>query len=110
MKLLFDEHLSYKLVNRIKDIFPESKHVNDVGLQTATDKMIWEYAKTKDFIIVTKDSDFIDIADIFGHPPFMIWIRSGNAKVNDIEYLIRKHTIRIISIFENNEVGILQLK
>lgn len=110
MKLLFDEHLSYKLVNRFKDIFPESKHVNDVGLKTANDREIWNYAKTKDFVIVTKDSDFIDIADIYGHPPFMIWIRSGNLKVDDIENLIRKHTIRIIGVFKNNEVGVLQLK
>ncbi|MBT4287186.1 MAG: DUF5615 family PIN-like protein, partial [Deltaproteobacteria bacterium] len=44
MKLLFDEHLSFKLVSRLNDIFPNSKHVSDVGLKFANDKDIWDYA------------------------------------------------------------------
>jgi predicted nuclease of predicted toxin-antitoxin system len=110
MKLLFDEHLSYKLVYRLEDVFPNSKHVNDIGLNKSDDFVIWNYARNHNFIIVTKDADFIDLADLYGAPPFLIWIRSGNVKAIDIENLIRKHTIRIISIFEKSEAGILQLK
>ena len=110
MKLLFDEHLSFKLVSRLNDIFPNSKHVSDVGLKFANDKDIWDYARNNKFTIVSKDSDFVDFADLYGHPPYLIWIRSGNIRVDQIEHLIRKYTIRIISIFENNEVGMLQLK
>ena len=110
MKLLFDEHLSFKLVSRLNDIFPNSKHVSDVGLKFANDKDIWDYARNKQFVIVTKDSDFTDYSDLYGAPPFIIWIRCGNVRVSDIENLIRKHTIRIISVFENSEAGLLQLK
>ena len=58
MKLLFDQNLSPFLPNRLADIFPESAHVLDVGLDRADDVAVWNYARTNAFIIVSKDSDF----------------------------------------------------
>lgn len=110
MKLLFDEHLSYKLVPLLSDIFPNSKHVNDLGLTAASDREIWDYAKMNNYVIATKDSDFIDISNLFGAPPFVIWIRSGNTKVKEIENVFRKYSVRIHSAIEENEAGTLQLK
>lgn len=37
MKLLFDQNLSRKLVNRLVDIFPESSHVQFHNLAEKTD-------------------------------------------------------------------------
>jgi len=84
MKLLFDEHLSYRFVVRLADIFSDSKHVKGFNLPTKDDLRIWEFAKEHEFIIVTKDSDFIDITNVRGYPPYLIWIRSGNIRVSDI--------------------------
>jgi len=58
MKLLFDHHLSPKLVKRLGDLYPDSSHVYSLGMDQEDDPVIWEYAKADDFIIVTKDSDF----------------------------------------------------
>ncbi len=110
MKLLFDEHLSYKLVHRLSDIFPESKHVKDLQLENEDDLKIWEFAKTHNFIIATKDADFIDIINLKGHPPYLVWIRTGNVKVKDIEKVIRDNAIRILNSFEAQKVGIIQIK
>jgi predicted nuclease of predicted toxin-antitoxin system len=46
MKLLFDENLSHKLVRLLEDLFPDSVHVRDVGLKSADDPLVWEYAKS----------------------------------------------------------------
>jgi len=35
LKLLFDQNLSPKLVERLVDLFPGSEHARDVGLATA---------------------------------------------------------------------------
>ena len=58
MKLLLDQNISYKLVNRLADVYPESKHVRQVGLGEADDLTVWDYAKDNDFVIVSKDEDF----------------------------------------------------
>lgn len=69
MKLLFDENISYKLYQRLSDIFPNSSHIKAFRLETKEDIQIWEFAKHEDFIIVTQDSDFNDISNILGFPP-----------------------------------------
>jgi predicted nuclease of predicted toxin-antitoxin system len=46
MKLLFDENLSHKLTLLLEDLFPNSIHVRDVGLKSADDPLVWEYANT----------------------------------------------------------------
>ncbi len=45
MKLLFDENLSPQLATLLNDIFPQSAHVDRVGVGSAPDSSVWEYAK-----------------------------------------------------------------
>ena len=45
MKLLFDQNLAPRLVRSLSDLHPDSVHVRDVGLTTADDAAVWEYAK-----------------------------------------------------------------
>jgi predicted nuclease of predicted toxin-antitoxin system len=56
VKLLLDQNLSRVLIRRLSDEYPESVHVAEIGLDTATDLEIWEYAGERDYVIVSKDS------------------------------------------------------
>jgi len=58
VKLLFDQNLSFRLVSNLSDWFPGSVHVKEVGLASASDTKIWNYAKQHGFVIVSKDTDF----------------------------------------------------
>ena len=58
MKLLFDENMSPKLAQLLRDKYPGSVHVRDAGLQGAADHQICEYAGDRGFVIVSKDDDF----------------------------------------------------
>ena len=79
MKLLFDQNLSRLLVGRFAEEFPDSVHVTDVGLDRATDREVWEFARAGGYVIVSKDSDFRQLAFLFGPPPKVVWLRVGNA-------------------------------
>ena len=68
MKLLLDENLSPKLIDRLADLYPGSVHVRDVGLAAALDLKVWQYAGEQHFVIVSKDADFNDISTHRGHP------------------------------------------
>lgn len=97
MRLLFDQNISFRITKKIIDLFPNCKHVSDCGLMNCDDTDIWEYARKNDYSIVTFDSDFYDISVIYGHPPKIIWIRTGNQSTNDImELIIRnKNAIKL---------------
>jgi predicted nuclease of predicted toxin-antitoxin system len=58
MKLFFYHNLSYKLVGRLADLFPNSEHVRHVNLHEADDHMIWEYGRSNGFAMVSKDEHF----------------------------------------------------
>lgn len=53
MKLLFDENISHRIIEKIADIFPDSVHVNFIGLEKALDQQIWDYARKNNLIIVS---------------------------------------------------------
>ncbi len=72
MRLLFDENLSHKLVWLLTDLFPNSIHVRDVGLKAADDPLVWDYAKSNDLIIISKDSDMHQRSFVFGYPPKVV--------------------------------------
>jgi predicted nuclease of predicted toxin-antitoxin system len=58
VKLLLDENLYPRLVELLRDSFPDAIHVRDVGLASADDDAIWKCAASHARIIVTKDEDF----------------------------------------------------
>ena len=61
MSLLLDENLSPRLIGRLSSLFPGMIHVRDLGLKQASDEVIWEWAGSKSFTIVTTDADFVDL-------------------------------------------------
>lgn len=89
MKLLLDENLSRRLVERLVDLFPGSTHVAFQGLLQVPDARIWEYAKAAGFSILTADADFYELATAFGPPPKVIWLRGCDYPTAVAEYLIR---------------------
>jgi len=52
MKLLLDQNLSRNLVRDLTPLFPDSRHVLDLELDTATDREILNYAGANDFTIM----------------------------------------------------------
>ena len=54
MKLLFDENLSPKMVEALADVFPDSAHVDRIGLGGGSDDDVWRYAKDNGFMLVTR--------------------------------------------------------
>ena len=109
MKLLFDHHLSPRLVQSLADIYPDSNHVYLLGLDQADDQAIWEHARREGFLIVTKDVDFSDLCTLRGFPPKVIWIRRGNCKTSAIETILRQHYTDIEALDKDAIVGVLTL-
>ncbi|MEI7623767.1 MAG: DUF5615 family PIN-like protein [Actinomycetes bacterium] len=91
MKLLFDQNLSRFLVERVGSEFKGSLHVIQLGLDQATDREIWDWAGEHGFTIVSKDSDFHDLAASSVPPPKAIWLRVGNLSTNRIEHLLNEN-------------------
>ncbi len=109
MKLLFDQHLSFRLCSLIADVLPDCNQVRLIGLDKASDQEIWQYAKEHGFTIVTQDGDFSEMSALYGSPPKVIWLRCGNQPTSKVEQLIRGHIVSISAFESNSAVSCLEI-
>ncbi len=108
MKLLFDQNISFRLIKRIIDLFPDSKQVRELGLENSSVTEIFDFAKRHDFAIVTFDYDFCDLNIIKGFPPKIIWIRTGSTTIKNLEILLRQKS-DLIKLFLSENYGCLEI-
>jgi predicted nuclease of predicted toxin-antitoxin system len=93
MKLLLDENLSRRLVPFLRHDYPDSSQVVLEGLASATDMAVWEYAKSHQFVIVTRDADFEEMSMVLGQPPKIIWLKTFNqSRAKTLKTLLDSHT------------------
>lgn len=78
MKLLLDENLSRRLVPFLQHDYPGSDQIVLLDMASATDKEVWEFAKEKGYVIVTRDADFQELSLVWGQPPKVIRLRTFN--------------------------------
>ncbi len=95
MKLLLDENLSRRIVPFIQDLYPDSTQVALMGMEQLDDMAIRQYAIENGFIIVTKDADFYEMDLLYGQPPKIIWIKTGNQSKAATIKTLRDHTVEI---------------
>lgn len=109
MKLLLDQNLSRRLLADLDCFFPGSTQAALCGLDTATDDVLWDFAKDNEFAIVTKDSDFLELALMRGFPPRVILLNLGNvsnARLRDV-FLAQAPAIR--DFLQSATEGILEI-
>jgi len=109
MRLLLDQNISHKVLHYLPDQFIGSTSVKKEGLINSPDKEIWEFAKEKDFVIVTQDSDFNDLNSLYGFPPKVIWIRTGNLKTMEIVDVLIDYAEDIENFLTNENYGCLEI-
>lgn len=107
--LLFDQNISWRILALIKGEFPHASHINQKGLSAASDAQVWEFARAKNFCIVSKDADFRQLSFLYGAPPKAIWLRLGNCKVGNLADCINRNALKIKGFIADSENAFLVL-
>ena len=56
----------------------QAKSVRDLKLRDAPDREIFAQARAAGAILISKDSDFVDLVQALGPPPQLVWLTCGN--------------------------------
>lgn len=107
--MLFDANISFRILELIKSNIPNASHTSQHSLNSATDINIWNFAQKNHFCIVTKDSDFNDLAITRGAPPKIIWLKVGNLKTDLLAEFILSHAIKIDQFLNDDHSAVLIL-
>jgi predicted nuclease of predicted toxin-antitoxin system len=107
MKLLLDENISFRLVNKLTNEFPGISHVKFHNLINTDDKVVREFALQNEYTIVTNDSDFNDLLLIYGFPPKIIWMKTGNTSTDNNANMLILNKVRVLDFMNDIENGIM---
>lgn len=77
--------------------------LRDIGLRDAEDVVIFEAAKAQSIILITKDSDFIDLVARFGTPPQIIWLTCGNTSNARLQEILSATLLEALELLQAGE-------
>jgi predicted nuclease of predicted toxin-antitoxin system len=78
LNFLIDAQLPPALAKWISARGHKAVHVFDLGLHTATDRVVWEHARTTNAVVVSKDEDFVARWLLSETRIALVWVRRGN--------------------------------
>jgi predicted nuclease of predicted toxin-antitoxin system len=97
---LFDENLPVQLRFSPKlPIVPASR----IG-RNPSDSQIWEFARSHDLVIVSKDADFSDRIIIHTPPPWVVHLRFGNLRKSDFHALLARVWPQIETLLKSHKL------
>ena len=109
LQQLLDQNLAPRLATALAHRFPRIAHVEDFGLQQKPDADIWRFAREGGWTIITKDSDFADLAILHGPPPQVIWIRLGNCPTARIMEVLEGACARILLLSTQPDQAVIEI-
>ena len=102
MKFLVDAQLPRRLVSRLREAGHEAIHTLDLphGNRT-TDSAINELSISEEFIVVTKDADFVTSFHLYRKPHKLLLVSTGNIRNSELESLLMANLGGIAANFEH---------
>ncbi len=103
MKYLVDHQLPVALARWLAAQGSDAAHVLDLGLEKASDADIWSRALAENRIVVSKDEDFFHLANRFGDPGRLLWLRVGNCRTAALLARLTKLWLAIEQAFASGQ-------
>ena len=104
MTIWIDAQLSPAIAKWISANFAvNSIAVRDVALRDANDKQIFMAAKSTGAVVMTKDTDFVQLLQQHGPPPLVIWLRCGNTSNKRLKEILKQTLQQAIDLLEGGE-------
>jgi len=105
MKFLIDAQLPGSLANFLSQYGHEVLHTLDLpDKNKTTDKQIIEVSVKENYIVVTKDDDFLETFFLKQQPSKLILVRTGNISNEDLLKVFTIHIKKIESIISENSL------
>ena len=91
MKFWIDAQLPPLLAAWLAEQFHvEAFSMRTLGLRDATDAAIFQAAQQPGIVIISKDSDFVELVSRYGPSPQLIWVTCGNVTNRQLQIVFNK--------------------
>jgi predicted nuclease of predicted toxin-antitoxin system len=101
MRFLVDNQLPPLLAGFLRERGHEATHVFEKGLHELDDRTLWERASAAESIVISKDEDFLYLANRPGERGKLLWVRLGNCRNANLIDAFSQSLARVIAAFES---------
>ncbi|WP_293150490.1 DUF5615 family PIN-like protein [Okeania sp. SIO2C9] len=77
--------------------------IRDLGLGNAEDIDIFNAARNLGTVIVSKDSDFVELVTRLGTPPQILWLTCGNVTNRNLRHILSNTFVAALRMLEMGE-------
>lgn len=110
IEIWVDAQLSPALSNFLqKTINVSAKSLKELGLRDADDITIFNIAREKDAIILTKDGDFVDLIIRLKSPPKVILLSCGNTSNKVVMDILRRKLPQALELLQHPDNSIVEI-
>jgi len=81
----------------------EAYVVRDLGLRDAKDPPIFQAARAAEAVVITKDSDFVEMLQRLGPPPKVLWVTCGNTSNARLREILSRDLPAAVKRLEGGE-------
>ena len=100
MRFLLDAQLPRRLSPAFHLLGHEAIHKLDLPQKNRTpDSDIIDYAMAGDYIVMTKDADFVNTFYLRGQPKQLLLVSTGNISNGDLEMLLQRYLTTLADLF-----------
>ena len=105
MKFWIDAQLPPLLAEWLSAQFNvEAFSLRTLGLRDASDAAIFQAAQQQGIVIISKDSDFIELISRYGSPPQLIWVTCGNVTNRQLQIVFNKTFAESLKLLDAGQV------
>jgi predicted nuclease of predicted toxin-antitoxin system len=101
VNFLVDNQLPEALCNFLTAQGHRSSHVLTLRMDEASDTEIWNYAVNGDWIVVSKDEDFLHLANRPDDSGKLLWVRIGNCRTAALLQSFERELPEIVQAFDS---------
>ena len=78
-------------------------------MDRADDREVWEHARANDYVLVSKDGDFRQLAFLYGPPPKVVSLQIGNSPTSAVVAILKAAHVEIEEFQMDSEEALLVL-
>ena len=104
MTLWLDAQLSPRISRWVSETFDfQATPVRELNLRESEDEQIFFAAREANVIVITKDSDFVDLLERHGSPPKIIWLTCGNTSEAALKQILSSALPEAIRLLDSGD-------
>ena len=103
MRFLVDNQLPPSLARWLRDRGHDAEHVFESGLHLFDDRDLWARPLADARIVVSKDEDFLYLANQSGDAGRFLWVRLGNCRNDALLTAFARSFDTIVAAFDSGQ-------